>query len=108
MGISKLFTGILQGVVSGSEKGDNFFKRYISTVLLIFAFLIFILVSKYHSQSLYRDIRESNTELRSVEAEYSKLHAIFMKATLKSEIIDEVERRGLKLEKNNNSTIVID
>lgn len=108
MKFSKLFTGALQGVVSGSENGDYFFKRYITTILLTFAFLIFILVSKYHSQSLYRDLKKSNVELRSVEAEYSKLHAIFMKATLKSEIIDEVERRDLKLKKNNRAPIVID
>lgn len=105
--IVKLLKAI-SNLISGSDSAENFFKRYISCFLLTVGAIILILISKFHTQSMYQDKLQADRELQSIEAIYNRSNEKFKNSTLNSRIIEEVKRRNIEIEQSVNPPIIID
>lgn len=102
------FSNSLRHILSGSDKAEGFFRRYVSSFLLLVVFSFLILVSKFHTQAIYRKKLEADRRLQSVEAIYNTNNERFKNSTLNSHIIEEVKRRNLELEQSHIPPIIID
>lgn len=108
MKIIEKFSSSLRHILSGSDSAEGFFKRYISSFLLLIVIAFVILASKFHTQAIYRKKLEADKRLQSIEAIYNKSNERFKNATLNSQIIFEVRRRNLELEQSDIPPIIID
>lgn len=105
--IVKLLKAI-RNLIAGSDSAESFFKKYISCFLLIVGAFILILISKFHTQGMYRDKLQADRELQSIEAVYNQSNEKFKNSTLNSRIIDEIKRRNIAIERSVNPPIIID
>lgn len=102
------FSSSLRRILSGSDRAEGFFRRYVSSFLLLVVIFFVILVSKFHTQAIYRKKLEADRRLQSVEAIYNTNNERFKNSTLNSHIIEEVKRRNLELEQSQLPPIMID
>lgn len=102
------FSSSLRHILSASDSAEGFFRRYVSSFLLIVAIFFIVLVSKFHTQAIYREKLEADRRLQSVEAIYNNSNEKFKNSTLNSHIINEVQRRNIGLEQSNLPPVIIE
>lgn len=102
------FSNSIRHILSGSDSAEGFFRHYMSSFLLIVVVFFLILVSKFHTQAIYRKKLEADKRLQSIEAIYNNSNEKFKNSTLNSHIINEVKRRNLELEQSDLPPIMID
>lgn len=108
MGALDKISKSLRDILSGSDRAEGLFRNYVSSFLLFIMFAFLILVSKFHTQSIYREKLEADRRLQSIEAIYNSNNERFKNATLNSRIMNEVQKRNLEIEKSDLPPIIID
>lgn len=102
------FSNALRNVLSGNKDAGGFFSRYMGSFLLVAIIFILIIISKFHTQSIYQQRLAAEKELQSIEAIYSKTNEAFRNSTLNSKIIEEVKRRNIPISIGDLPPIVIE
>ncbi len=98
----------IRSLLSASDTADGLFRTYFFSFIIILAICFTILVSTFHTQSIYREKQRAEMRLKSIEATYSRAKAEFRNATLNSSIIESVEEKQLGIKKSVSPAIEIE
>lgn len=98
----------LRSLLSASDRADGLFRTYLLSFVIIILICFTIIISNFHTQSIYRKKQQAEKRLKSVEATYARSKAEFRNATLNSSIIQYVDERKLGIKKSATPTIEIE